>query len=171
MSASDVDVTRAAADAAPLRAGQSTTLAVAASGTLLVLLVFTAVFSTVGASVQTLCGGVAGETWTLSAMSLGMAAALLVAGELADAAGRRRTLSLSAVALTATSALGAVAGSTAVLVAARVLQGVAGAGIVAASLGLIGTRFPPAGNGLTPPRSGVRRSGEASPSGRWREPG
>jgi MFS family permease len=142
MSASDVDFTLARADVVPLRASQSTTLAVAASGTLLVTLVFSAVVSTVGASIHTLGGGLAGETWTLSAMSLGMAVALLVAGELADAAGRVRTLSLSAVALAATSALGAVAGSTAVLVAARVLQGVAGAGIVAASLGLIGHTFP-----------------------------
>ena len=131
-----------AADARRLRASHATTLAVAASGTLLVLLVFTAVLSTVGVSTRMLGGGLTGETWTLSAMSLGMAAALLVAGELADAAGRRRTLSLSALALTAASALGAVAGSTAVLIGARVLQGIAGAGIVAASLGLIGHTFP-----------------------------
>jgi len=78
----------------------------------------------------------------LSGMSLGLATALLAAGALADDFGRRRVLMWSAAALVATSAAGALAPSIGVLVAARILQGVAGAGVLAASLGSIGHAFP-----------------------------
>jgi MFS family permease len=118
------------------------TLAVAAAGTLLVLAVFSALVTTVDESARALHSGVGGETWALSGMSLGLASTLLIAGALADDLGRRKILIWSAGALSATSVLAAVAPSTAVLVAARILQGVAGAGIVAASLGMIGNAFP-----------------------------
>ncbi len=125
-------------------AGDATqrTLAVAASGTLLVLAVFSALVTTVSQSTRALHSGVAGETWALSGMSLGLASTLLIAGALADDVGRRRVLAWSAGALSITSLLAAGAPSTSVLVAARILQGVAGAGIVAAGLGMIGHAFP-----------------------------
>lgn len=119
-----------------------TTLLVAALATLLALTVFTTVVGTVRESVAALDGSVAGQTWALSGMSLGLAAVLLTAGAIADDTGRRRTLQVSLVALAVTSVLGAVAWSIWVLVAARILQGVAGAGMIAASLGLIGHAFP-----------------------------
>ncbi len=118
------------------------TLWVAASGTLLVLAVFSAVVTTVGDSLRSLHGGVSSQTWTLSGMSLGLAAALLTVGALADSFGRRRVLVIASAALAITSALGAVAPSMGVLVAARILQGAAGAGVLAASLGAIGHAFP-----------------------------
>jgi MFS family permease len=118
------------------------TLSVAASGTLLVLAVFSAVVTTVGDSLRSLHGGVASQTWTLSGMSLGLAVSLLTVGALADAFGRRRVLVIASAALALTSALGAVAPTTSVLVAARILQGTAGAGVLAASLGAIGHAFP-----------------------------
>lgn len=118
------------------------TLAVAAFGTLLVLAAFAAVVSTVGESARSLHGGVASQTWTLSAMSLGLATALLGLGTVADNYGRRRVLGLSAAALALTSALGGLAPSMALLAGARVLQGVAGAGVVAASLASVGHAFP-----------------------------
>ena len=118
------------------------TLWVAASATLLVLAVFSAVVTTVGDSLQTLHGDVSSQTWTLSGMSLGLAVALLTVGALADAFGRRRVLVVSSALLALTSALGAVAPSMNVLIAARILQGVAGAGIIAAALGAIGHAFP-----------------------------
>ena len=74
-------------------------------------------------------------------MSLGLAAALLTVGALADAFGRRRVLVVSTGLLALTSALGAVAPSMGVLIAARILQGAAGAGVLAASLGAIGHAF------------------------------
>lgn len=123
-------------------AAETRTLAVAAWGTLLVLAVFSAVVTTVGDSAQSLNGDVSSQTWALSGMSLGLAVALLTVGALADAFGRRRVLVLSSSMLAVTSALGAVAPSMTVLIAARILQGVAGAGVLAASLGAIGHAFP-----------------------------
>ena len=71
-----------------------------------------------------------------------LAAALLTAGALADDLGHRRVLRFSAGLLAGASALGALAPSMEILVAARVLQGVAGGGILAAGLGSIGRAFP-----------------------------
>jgi MFS family permease len=120
----------------------SRTLAIAATGTMLVLAVFSAVVTTVGDSARSLHMGIAGETWVLSGMSLGLATALLAAGALADNLGRRRVLVWSAGLLAVTSAAGALAPSAGVLVASRVLQGIAGAGVLVASLGSIGHAFP-----------------------------
>jgi MFS family permease len=117
------------------------TLWVAAAATLLVLAVFSAVVTTVGDSLRSLHGDVSSQTWTLSGMSLGLAAALLTVGALADAFGRRRVLVVSTASLALTSAVGAVAPSMGVLIAARILQGAAGAGVLAASLGAIGHAF------------------------------
>ena len=104
--------------------------------------VFSAFVVNVGDSVRTFHAGVAGEAWGLSGMSLGLAAALLTAGALADDLGHRRVLRCSAGLLAAASAVGALAPSIEILVAARVLQGVAGGGILAAGLGSIGSAFP-----------------------------
>ncbi|HET6864536.1 MAG TPA: MFS transporter [Solirubrobacteraceae bacterium] len=121
------------------------TLRVAASGTLLVLAVFSAFVVTVGASTHSLGAGIAGQAWSLSGMSLGLAAALLTAGVLADDLGYARVLTWSAGLLGAASVVGAVAPNIGVLIAARVVQGVAGGGVVAASLGAIGRTFPSGG--------------------------
>jgi MFS family permease len=75
-------------------------------------------------------------------MSLGLAIALLTVGTLADEYGRRRVLVWSSTLLVVSSAAGAAAPDIQMLVASRVLQGVAGAGAIAASLGLIGHAFP-----------------------------
>jgi MFS family permease len=120
----------------------SRTLSIAASGTALVMAVFSAFVVTVGDSVRSFHAGVAGEAWGLSGMSLGLAAALLTAGALADDLGHRRVLRYSAGLLAAASVVGALASSMEILVAARVLQGVAGGGVLAAGLGSIGRRFP-----------------------------
>lgn len=117
-------------------------LAVAAAGTLLVLAVFSAVVTTVSASMHTLHGDTSSETWVLSGMSLGLAASLLTAGTLADDVGRRRVLVLSSGSLALASVLGALAVSPTMLVAARILQGAAGAGVLTAALGVIGHTFP-----------------------------
>jgi MFS family permease len=118
------------------------TLAVTAAATLLVLAVFSSAVSTVGETARSVHAGAGGQTWALSAMSLGLATALLAVGALADDLGRRRVLVWSAALLAATNALAAVAPSIDVFVAARMLQGVAGAGVLAASLAAIGQAFP-----------------------------
>jgi MFS family permease len=120
----------------------SRTLRVSASATALVMAVFSTFVVTVGDSVRTFHAGVAGEAWGLSGMSLGLATALLTAGALADDIGHRRVLRWSAGLLAGASALGALAPSMETLVAARVLQGVAGGGVLAAGLGAIGRAFP-----------------------------
>jgi MFS family permease len=130
-----------AAHARTERSAERLTLTVAAAATLLVLAVFSAAVTTVGQSSQELHTGVSGETWTLSGMSLGLAVALLTVGTLADEHGRRRVLLRSTGLLAASSAVGALAPNIDVLVAARIAQGVGGAGAIAASLGMIGHAF------------------------------
>src|SRR5919108_3862658 len=113
---------RAAAPAA----SEAWTLAVTASATLLVVAVFSAGIMTMGETARSLHTGLAGQTWGLSGMSLGLATALLTVGALADDLGRRRVLVWSGWLLAATSAAAAAAPTIEVFVAARVLQGVAG---------------------------------------------
>jgi 4-oxalocrotonate tautomerase len=66
------------------------TLYVAASGTLLVLAVFSAFVVTIGDSARSLGAGIAAEAWAFSGMSLGLAAALGSIGQ-AFPAGAART--------------------------------------------------------------------------------
>jgi len=120
----------------------SRTLAVTAAATLLVLATFSVTPATVLDTARTVHAGLAGQTWALSGMSLGMATALLAVGSLADDFGRRRVLVWSAGLLALASVVAAVAPSIGVFVAARVMQGVAGAGVSAASLAAIGHAFP-----------------------------
>ena len=65
-------------------------LSVAAAGTLLSLMVFTSPLATINATALSLDAGVAGRTWILSSMSVGLAGALLASGVLGDTFGRRR---------------------------------------------------------------------------------
>jgi MFS family permease len=123
-------------------ASRAVTLAVAGAATLLVLVVFTTVITTVGATASSFHASVSWQTWALSGMSLGLATWLLPAGALADRAGHRLVFALSSAALAVFTALGAAAPSMAVFVSARVLQGAAGAGMLAAGLGVIGAAFP-----------------------------
>ena len=118
------------------------TLSIAAAGTLLVTAIFSAFVVTVSDSARTFHAGVEGEAWALSGMSLGLATALLTAGALADDLGHRRVLTWSTGLLAGASAAAALAPMMAVLVTARVLQGVAGGGVLAAGLGSIGRAFP-----------------------------
>jgi MFS family permease len=122
--------------------GQARTLYVGALGTLLVLAVFSAFVITASDSVRSLGAGTGGEAWSLSGTSLGLAAALLTAGALADDLGHGRVLRWTAGLLAIASAVGALAPNIEVLVAARILQGVAGGGVLASSLGSIGRAFP-----------------------------
>jgi MFS family permease len=69
--------------------------------TLLVLIDFTTVVPTIQDTAATFGASVGWRTWALSAMSLGLAAALLTAGAMADQIGRRRTLRAGMAALTA----------------------------------------------------------------------
>jgi len=127
----------------PAAEEQVRTLAVAAMGTVLVLIAYTTPVATLASTASGLGAGPAGQAWILSSMSCGLAVALLPAGAIGDDYGRRRMFGAGTVLLALTCLLAALAPGTAVLVAARIGQGLGGAAILACSLGLIGHAFPP----------------------------
>jgi MFS family permease len=73
------------------RADPGGTLAVAAVGTLLVLVAFTIPLTTLASTAAGLGAGSGALAWVLSSMSLGAAAGLLSSGAIGDDYGRRRT--------------------------------------------------------------------------------
>ncbi|GAB3536152.1 DHA2 family efflux MFS transporter permease subunit [Arthrobacter tecti] len=79
--------------------------------------------------------------WIQEAYTLTLAALLVVSGRIADAIGRRRALVIGLVVFTAASVLAALAPSGAVLVVARVLQGIGGAAILPCTLSLLNATF------------------------------
>ncbi|MGW6455086.1 MFS transporter [Streptomyces sp. NPDC055078] len=119
------------------------TLAVCCAAPLLVLVNFTAPVPTVRLIVLELGSGASGQTWILGGIGVGLAASLMAVGALADHYGRKRTLVTGGVVLTAASVVCATAPGTLVFVSGRVVQGVASAALLAASLGLLGHALPP----------------------------
>src|SRR4249919_1339797 len=81
-------------------------------------------------------------SWILNAYTIVFAALLIPAGRLADRVGRRKTFLTAAVVFTIASMLCGLAPTVAVLVAARILQAVAAAALVPASLALVLQTFP-----------------------------
>nr|MDT0660140.1 MFS transporter [Micromonospora sp. DSM 115978] len=79
--------------------------------------------------------------WTQEAYTLTLAALLLTAGRVADLLGRRRCLVGGIAVFVAGSVLAALAPSGAVLIAARVVQGVGGSVVLPATLSLINATF------------------------------
>jgi MFS family permease len=128
-------------DAVQAAGEQSRVLAVASLSTVLVLLAFVTPLATGVRTAAGLGAGPAGLTWTLSAMSIGLAVSLLTAGVLADDRGLRRVFALGLVVLGAASGVAAIAGHVGVVIAARLVEGVGGAGVLAGGLGLIGQAY------------------------------
>src|ERR671921_1299390 len=95
-------------------------LAVAAAGTLLILVAFTTPLTTLASTAAGLGAGSGAQAWVLSAMNVGTAAGLLSSGAIGDDYGRRRTFFAGALVLAAASVLGALAPNALVLVLARV---------------------------------------------------
>ncbi|WP_159841030.1 MFS transporter [Nocardia sp. CY41] len=88
----------------------------------------------IGESLET---DVAGLQWTLNGYTLTLASFILLGGSLGDKLGRRRVFVWGTVAFALASVLCGVATSIEMLVAARILQGVAGAMLTPGSLALI----------------------------------
>ena len=130
---------------APVRATpeQARTLLMASLATLLVLVTFVTPLATGVRTTVDLAAGPGAQAWLLSAMSVGLAAALLTAGVLADDLGRRRVFAGGLAVVGAGAVVVAAASSPGVLIAGRLLQGVGGAAVLACALGLIGHAFPP----------------------------
>lgn len=80
--------------------------------------------------------------WVLNGYVLALASLTLIGGALADFHGKARVLSIGCLAFGAASAACALAPTTAWLVGARVVQGIAAAVVAPASLALIGATYP-----------------------------
>src|SRR5215212_1200903 len=87
----------------PATGVQRRTLLIVSVSTLLVLATFVTPLATGVRTAAALGTGTGGQAWLLSAMSVGLAAALLVAGAAADQLGRRRVF-LGGLALVAAGA-------------------------------------------------------------------
>ena len=81
--------------------------------------------------------GLAGEQWVYLSYSLALAALYLVGGAVGDRWGRREVFSAGVLAFAITSLIAAAAPNGEVLIAARTLQGVAGAFVTTNSLALL----------------------------------
>ncbi|GAA4266783.1 MFS transporter [Frondihabitans peucedani] len=86
-------------------------------------------------------GGVTLQQWVVDAYLLTLGSLMLVAGSLSDTFGRLRILRAGLIGFGLTSLLAAVAPNAELLIAARALQGVAGALLVPSSLALITATF------------------------------
>jgi EmrB/QacA subfamily drug resistance transporter len=82
-----------------------------------------------------------GLLWVMNAYLLALSALIIVGGSLGDLYGRRRVFVAGLIGFAATSVLCAVAPSGGVLIAARVLQGVAAAMLVPSSLAIVEASF------------------------------
>ncbi|GAA4473832.1 MFS transporter [Phytohabitans houttuyneae] len=119
----------------------SRALFVVCAATLLVLMNYTAPVAVLPETARSLGAGLTTQTWLINAITLGLAATLLVAGSLGDDFGRRRVFRIGLALLAVSTAATAVAPNAGTFIAARVVQGVAGAAILAAGLGLLGHAF------------------------------
>jgi EmrB/QacA subfamily drug resistance transporter len=81
--------------------------------------------------------GLTGQQWVLLSYSLALAALYLLAGAVGDRWGRRRAFLVGVLAFAVTSAFAGAAQDEAQLIAARALQGIAGAFLTTNSLALI----------------------------------
>ena len=81
--------------------------------------------------------------WVVEAYALFLASLVLVGGSLADRFGRRRIFSVGVALFAVSSAACGLAPSVGWLVAARAVQGVAGALLVPSSLAILGSSFSP----------------------------
>jgi MFS family permease len=117
------------------------TLLSATLGTLAVLVAFTAPLANLNQTAAGLDAGTSGRTWILSSMSIGLGAFLLTAGRVADDFGRRRTFVAGSVVLAVGSLVAALTPDIGVFVLARVVEGMGGAAIIAAGLGMLATAF------------------------------
>ncbi|MEO9138876.1 MAG: MFS transporter [Jatrophihabitans sp.] len=79
--------------------------------------------------------------WIVTAYALAFGSLLLLGGRVGDLIGRKRIFMIGLVAFAAASALGGAAPSFSVLVAARAIQGVAGAMLAPAALSTLVTTF------------------------------
>jgi EmrB/QacA subfamily drug resistance transporter len=127
-------------------------LAVIALAQLMVVLDATIVTIALPSAQKALAFSDDGRQWVVTAYSLAFGSLLLLGGRLADFFGRKRMFMIGIVGFAAASALGGLATSFVMLVAARALQGAMGALLAPAALSLLSTTF-------TEPRERARAFG------------
>jgi EmrB/QacA subfamily drug resistance transporter len=88
-------------------------------------------------------GGLSAQQWVANAYLLALSSLILIGGSLGDIYGERLVFSVGVAAFGAISLVCAVAPSIGVLIAARTLQGAAGALVTPSSLAIIVAAFPP----------------------------
>lgn len=125
-----------------LHIDQTRPLAPVALGTALVLITYVTPMTTLPATTADLGAGVVARAWILSSMSVGLAGALLAAGVIGDRIGRRRTYIAGLIALAIGALICAITPSSSIFIAARVLEGVGGAAILACGLAALAHRYP-----------------------------
>jgi EmrB/QacA subfamily drug resistance transporter len=118
------------------------TLAAAILGSSVVFLDGTVVNVALPAIREDLDTGLAAQQWIVEAYLLTLGSLILVGGSLGDILGRRRVFVWGLTGFGLTSLLCAVAPGAVPLIAARALQGIAGALLVPSSLALITAVFP-----------------------------
>lgn len=123
------------------------TLGAAILGSTIVFLDATVINVALPAISEDLDAGLAEQQWVVEAYLLGLVALLLVGGALGDQFGRRRMFIVGLVGFGVTSVLCAVAPSSGTLIAARGLQGFAGALLVPGSLAMVAAAFEGADRG------------------------
>ena len=126
---------------------QRLTLVATILGSTVVFLDSTVVNVALPAIGNNLNAGLAGQQWVVEAYMLTLVSLLLVGGSLGDQFGRRRMFVIGLIAFGVVSALCAVAPSVEFLVAARALQGIAGALLVPGSLAIVAATFEGAARG------------------------
>ena len=87
-------------------------------------------------------GGLAGQQWVVNGYLLVLGSLILLGGSLGDVFGEHRVFAIGVAGFGVTSLLCTVAPTIELLVAARALQGVAGALLTPSALAVIVTTFP-----------------------------
>ena len=123
---------------------QRTTLVAAILGSAIATVDGTVVNVALPAIEHDLGGGLQAQQWVANAYLLTLGSLILIGGSLGDIYGERRIFALGAASFGVFSVACALAPTTGTLIAARGLQGAAGALLVPSSLAVIVAAFPPA---------------------------
>lgn len=120
-----------------LDSGYGRVLVTVAASTLLAMLAYAGPLGNAVTLNTALRASPAAATWILASMSVGLAAALVTAGVVADRIGHRRVFRAGAAVFVAASLACAAMASAPLFVAARIAAGVGAAGMIATGLGLV----------------------------------
>ena len=126
------------------RHARRATLAVVCLATAMLMLDIAVVNVALPYMARDLHSGTAGLQWVADGYTLALAAVVLSAGSAADRLGRRRVFTTGLTVFTAASATCGLAGSVVLLDAARAVQGLAAALMLASSLAILADAFPAA---------------------------